>query len=285
MVAESSKISMEKTSEDMTDVMWSDPQWLASFPLNKSTAFHYFQMSQFYDPRCNNHLVSMQNMDPKLLKTMEGIEYSHSSPCPGLYIITKMYRKPPDVLETLAYYYIHEGRIFQAPTIYSVLSARLLQSFHHLRKSLDVLKSSVTLSTEGKYVWDDQSNSNKTGKNVDDGADDQSGTADGAVTFTDVVGGAGTDAGNLNELSSGEHKAIDDILYDIWQKNAAINEQQMERQQKLHQAQQQQQQPQQPQTQQQPSQQPQQQPQQQQTQTLSAQTVQPSGGPGGVRMM
>lgn len=212
MVAETSKVSMEKTSEDLTDVMWSDPQWLASFPLNDATAFHYFTMSQFYDPRCNNELVKMQQLDPKLLKTMEGIEYSHSSPCPGLFIITKSFRtlKPPK-LEPLAYYYIHEGRIYQAPTLHAILSARLLQSFHHLRKTFDTIRKAAALSSQGKYVWEPS-----------------------PVPPDELQVPEGY------ELSTGEHKAVDELLFDIWQKNNAINEQQIEKQQQRQQQQQEQ---------------------------------------------
>lgn len=193
MVAESSKMSLE-ASEDQTGVMWCDAQWLSHFPLTEATALHYFSMSQFYDTTCNNELIKMQQLDMALLKTMAGIEYSVASPCPNLFVVTKARRTlNPVKTSPLATYYIHDGSIYQAPSLHAVLSTRLVQALHHMRKAFDVMQGAAVLSTSGKYSWESLPTP------VDDAP-----------------------ARDAMDMSTGEHKALEDMLFDIYQKNQEI---------------------------------------------------------------
>lgn len=197
MVADSSKMAEEE--EDLTGVMWQDRTWLNIFPLNESTALDYFSMSQFYDRTCNNELVKMQNLDPVLLQTMPGLEYKLTNvPAPNLFIITKSRRTiTPPSLEPLATYYIHEGNVYQAPTIHAVLSTRIMQSLHHLRAAFDTMQSSAVLSGHGRYVWDPPPHA----------ADD-----------------LGDRAVEARELQSRmERSAVDRMLWDILEKNRRIH--------------------------------------------------------------
>lgn len=212
MVAESSKMSLD-TSQDLTDVMWSDPQWLSSFPLNEATALHYFTTSPFYDPTCNNQLINAQQLDPSLLKTMAGTEYSVASPCPALFIVTKSRRSlTPPSIEPLATYYIHEGNVYQAPTLHAVLSTRMLQALHHMRKALDTIQNAAALTTTRKYTWDPPP-----------------GPPDDTQLHENL------------DVSMSERKAVDDMLYDILQKNADIRKGLMDKEKEQQEAIQQQQ--------------------------------------------
>lgn len=225
----SSSQAPSSNGEDLTDVVWIDSQWLSTFPLNQSTALHYFSLSQFYDRTCNNELINMQHLDISLLSTMAGTEYSVANPCPGLFVITKSRRTiTPASLQTLAVYYIHEGCVYQAPTMHAVLTARFLQTLHHLRKAFDTMHNAAVLSTNGTHAWEPSP------MPPDDAA-----------------------AQDHPQLSANERSAIEHMLYDVWKKNDDISKQLREKQNQEQQQQQQQQQPQQqgqPQLQQHPTQ-------------------------------
>lgn len=196
MVASSSNNPAEET-QDLTSVVWQDKRWLSLFPLNADTVLDYFSLSQFYDVRCNNELIKMQRLDKSLLKTMAGIEYALSdSPSPGLFIITKSRRSlnPPNI-EPLATYYIHDGAVYQAPSIHSILSSRILQSVRHLKNAFETMQNAAVLSRTGKYVWEPAPVPDETQD------DDQ------------VVTGA-------------EKVAMDQMLYDILDKNNQIYQEQ-----------------------------------------------------------
>lgn len=200
MVASSSNMAVEQT-EDLTQVMWHDKNWLSFFPLNKQNVLEYFSHSQFYDERSNNQQIKLQRLDAKLLETMPGIEYQVTShPSPSLFIITKFLRaiKPPS-LEPLAMYYVLEGDVYQAPSIHAILSSRILQSLHHLRKSFEVMQNATTVSNQGKYTWE---------------------PLPAALNERD-------DNPSVQEqsqmLSSTEKTAINDMLFDVLERNRQIH--------------------------------------------------------------
>lgn len=185
--------------DDLTTVMWNDKMWLSRFPLNEQTVMTYFALSQFYDPSCNNEQIRMQNLDPVLLQTMAGIEYKLTgSPAPGLFIVTKSRRTlTPPKLEPLATYYIHDGNVYQAPSIHAILSSRMLQSLHHLRGAFETMQNSVAFSGRGKYVWDPPPVA------LEDRGERH---AEAQVVVTKA-----------------EREAVDRMLYDILEKNRRIN--------------------------------------------------------------
>lgn len=196
---------MPDHTEDLTGVMWQDKNWLTYFPLDETTVLDYFSLSQFYDGRCNNELIKMQRLDKSLLETMPGIEYGLTgNPSPGLFIITKAKRSiDPPKLEPLATYYIHDGDVYQAPSMHAILSSRVLQSVHHLRKAFESMHNATVLSEHGKYVWEPP-------PVVSEEREDT------AVAEADVV-------------SVAERRAIDRMLFDVLQKNRTIAASQQEK--------------------------------------------------------
>lgn len=146
--------------EDLTGVMWTDKVWQSLFPLTEETVMDYFAASQFYDRSCNNELVRMQRLDPSLLATMEGIEYSlEPVKSPGVFRISKNMRKtaPAPSVELLATYYVVNGNVYQAPTAHKVISSRVLQSLYHLRSAFDTMQSHAVVSpseVESARRWD-----------------------------------------------------------------------------------------------------------------------------------
>lgn len=191
--------------EDGTGMLWSDKPYLSYVPLAQENAMAYFAMSPFYDKSCNNELVHMQRLDEALMATMEGIEYSLLPPvCEHLYRVTKSRRTvaPKPSLTLLAVYYILNGNIYQAPTAHAVLSSRIVQSLHHLRRSFDTLQAHAlpapapASASSSACHW-------------------RPPPAAAAAALRDDED-AETDAGTY------ERRAVDSILYDVLDKNRRI---------------------------------------------------------------
>ena len=47
----------------MSDVVWSDPEWLQYYQLNVHNALDYFARSSFYDFNCNNEVIRQRGLD------------------------------------------------------------------------------------------------------------------------------------------------------------------------------------------------------------------------------
>lgn len=201
MVAESSKMGPE-TSEDLTTVMFRDDGFLSRCGLNEGNVMEYFAMSQFYDPRCNNHTIRMQHLPDSVLENMAGIQYSVSTATPDLYIVTKANRtlNPPS-LEPICSYYVFGGNIYQSPTMHAILSSRMLQTLHYLRKAFDSVRGASAVSADGSYKWDPPPVP----------ADD------GEIRVAP------------DDVTSDERQAVNDVLYDILQKNKRIKDAHEER--------------------------------------------------------
>lgn len=190
--------------EDGTGVVWTDKVWLSYFPLNEATALDYFSLSQFYDRSCNNELVKMQRLDAALMTTLEGIEYKLLPQTnENLFRVSKSRRAttPKPSVTLLGVYYILNGNVYQAPTAHAVLSSRVVQSLHHLRKSFDTLQAHALPSPA------QASSSTKQWRPP---------PAASFRTQRDAGKDVETDAGTL------ERRAIDRILYDVLDKNRRI---------------------------------------------------------------
>jgi hypothetical protein len=190
---------------DLTSVTWTDKVWLTYFPLNAETALDYFSLSQFYDRACNNELVKMQRLDPALMSTMEGIEYSLVSPSsPNLFRITKAKRliTPQPSVTLLAVYYIINGVVYQAPSAHAVLSSRVLQSLHYMRNAFDIMQRH-TIPKPGLQSSCRNWKPSPTSANI----------------LAEAADAAPASVSDANPL---ERKAMDRILYDIMYKNRRI---------------------------------------------------------------
>lgn len=75
----------------------------------------------------------MQRLEPDRLKTMRGIEYEVLPPLPphhptvSLFIIRKQRRSSANQVKPMAFYYVLDGTIYQAPNLYAILSSRLVR--------------------------------------------------------------------------------------------------------------------------------------------------------------
>lgn len=158
----------------MSDIVWSDPEWLQFFPLNAFTVLDYFARSSFYDVNCNNEKLRQQGLDLSKLpyvpcyqtthpsRTMPsknrssilwfdyrvqclrhahcdvrcvlmrrtlhpGIEFViHDTQEPHLYVIRKQHRDSPSAVTPLGFFYVLDGRVYQAPTLHASVVSRLV---------------------------------------------------------------------------------------------------------------------------------------------------------------
>ena len=54
----------DNTTEDLTDTVWRDEEWLKYYPLTRHTALDYFALSTFYDIGSLNEKARQQGLDP-----------------------------------------------------------------------------------------------------------------------------------------------------------------------------------------------------------------------------
>ncbi len=140
---------------DLLSTQFKAPEFIAfAGPLTDRTALDYFSQSPFYDKRCTNQMLRMQNIaafastigrwsareEEEQLRRFVGIEYvvANAQP-PALFVIHRRER----VSETEAYvqaaYYIINDAIMQAPDLLTMLGNRLVSL---LSSALCMLSSS-----------------------------------------------------------------------------------------------------------------------------------------------
>ena len=59
----------KEDNDDQTNITWTDPNY--PHALTRYTALHYFEMSPFFDPNCNNTLARQQGRDPAVIGALE----------------------------------------------------------------------------------------------------------------------------------------------------------------------------------------------------------------------
>jgi mediator of RNA polymerase II transcription subunit 6 len=103
------------------------------YGLNIQNALDYFSTSQFYDRTCNNEVLKMQTKFNNLeqlnmeLSRMVGVEYAltHVQE-PILYVVRKQNRLDPLTVLPIESFFIIDGSIYKSPSIYNVLTSRMV---------------------------------------------------------------------------------------------------------------------------------------------------------------
>lgn len=86
---------------------------------------------------------------------MVGVEYvlAHIQP-PVVFVIRKQERRSPTETLPLEYFFIVEGSIYKAPTLYDVVGSRLTTVLHHLQQSLDKSAQCASFQPDQRlYKW------------------------------------------------------------------------------------------------------------------------------------
>ncbi|GAA48777.1 Mediator of RNA polymerase II transcription subunit 6 [Clonorchis sinensis] len=148
---------MTSEEENLYGISWSNPAW--SHLLCAANVLDYFcdLSNPFYDRQCNNEVIRMQRLSAEQLLCMTGVEfYLHHAQEPILFIIRKQQRLTSTQVTPLAYYYIINGTVLQAPDLTTLLSSRLLTTVNSLNKILQTLAPCARYHpSDGSYSWDD----------------------------------------------------------------------------------------------------------------------------------
>tara|TARA_E500000178_G_C16576485_1_gene554055 strand:+ start:112 stop:606 length:495 start_codon:yes stop_codon:yes gene_type:complete len=126
---------------DQLDVkMAAVPNYLKEHaPLKITSAENYFYLSTFYKEPSLNALVKGGEYDWRTVQqNFRGVEYT-TTKVEGrdLFIIQKQFRKSKHETTLIAIYYILHGEIYQSPSIFDVVSARLLNCNALINQAFD----------------------------------------------------------------------------------------------------------------------------------------------------
>lgn len=118
-------------TDDPKHVVFRCDPWLASVPLEESTAVEYFSLSPFYLHTCTNESLRARGIrmdDAEELKRNVGVEYVVvAAQPPHLFAIAKRKRNSPTNVNILAMYYILDGNVYQSPTLRDVINSRTVR--------------------------------------------------------------------------------------------------------------------------------------------------------------
>ncbi|BGP20772.1 hypothetical protein JCM10213_008910 [Rhodosporidiobolus nylandii] len=159
---------MSAALPSLSHLQWRAPEFLLAVGgqlTNPSLALEYFSLSPFFDKASSNAQLRMQMMfsrggmdgvdEEAELRRFTGIEYvvAHASP-PNLFILHKRERTSPADAVVLGAFYILNGNVYQAPTLFEVLNERVLTSIHAISTSLSSLTALKPAWTpETLYHW------------------------------------------------------------------------------------------------------------------------------------
>ncbi|KAJ2759788.1 Mediator of RNA polymerase II transcription subunit 6 [Coemansia nantahalensis] len=148
-------------AKELTGIEWRSDQWLMQFGgLRPDNVLEYFSQSPFWDSSSNNAVLKMQTRFNDLqqasydLKNMVGVEFAvtHQEP-PALFVITKLRRTSPAKATPLAVYYILDGNAYEAPSLHSIVSSRVLGSIKRVEDAFELARSHAVFHPSTGYSW------------------------------------------------------------------------------------------------------------------------------------
>ncbi|KAJ1897263.1 Mediator of RNA polymerase II transcription subunit 6 [Kickxella alabastrina] len=148
-------------AKELTAIEWRSDQWLFQFGgLHPDNVLEYFSQSPFWDSASNNAILKMQTQFNDFqqsaydLKSMVGIEFAltHQEP-PALFIITKFRRSSPTKVTPISVYYIVDGNAYEAPTLYSIVSTRMLSSIKKVEEAFEIARAHAEFHPSSGYSW------------------------------------------------------------------------------------------------------------------------------------
>uniref|UniRef100_A0A1I7XPP5 Mediator of RNA polymerase II transcription subunit 6 n=1 Tax=Heterorhabditis bacteriophora TaxID=37862 RepID=A0A1I7XPP5_HETBA len=90
----------------------------------------------------------------QLLITMTGIQYVLWSAQPPLYVICKHRRNSSQNVTPLAYYYVINGTVYQAPDLHTFVQSRLLGAVEPLKSAFDQVIQFSRYNVAKGYYWE-----------------------------------------------------------------------------------------------------------------------------------
>ncbi|KAI8321204.1 MED6-domain-containing protein [Martensiomyces pterosporus] len=157
---------------DLTGIEWRFTEWIVqNGGLRPENVLDYFSLSPFWDPSSNNAILRMQTQFNELqkssldLRQMTGVEFAvtHQEP-PALFIITKQRRSNATRATPISIYYVVNGNIYEAPTLYSILSTRMLSSIKHVEDAFEIASKHAEFHPSIGYSWKETTEQKKARK-------------------------------------------------------------------------------------------------------------------------
>jgi mediator of RNA polymerase II transcription subunit 6 len=140
--------------EDLTGTCWRDDVWFQTYGLlSHLSALDYFAQSPFYDSTSNNEVARQRGLRlEQLPQGAPGVEFIlQDAQPPHLFVVRKQFRSLAGVLSPLAFYYILDGTIYQAPSLHAALSARIDRCIWTVKSAFSLLRSDLDpLGERGK---------------------------------------------------------------------------------------------------------------------------------------
>ncbi|KAL4519165.1 hypothetical protein Ndes2526A_g00265 [Nannochloris sp. 'desiccata'] len=140
--------------EDLTGTCWRDDLWFQTYGLlSHLSALDYFAQSPFYDPTSNNQVARQRGLRlEQLPQGAPGIEFIlQDAQPPHLFVVRKQFRSLAGVLSPLAFYYILDGTIYQAPSLHAALSTRIDRCMWTVKSAFSLLRDDLDpLGERGK---------------------------------------------------------------------------------------------------------------------------------------
>ncbi|ULT90460.1 hypothetical protein L3Y34_008654 [Caenorhabditis briggsae] len=136
-----------------------NPQWPANF-INRDNVLDYFcnQGNVFYEMNSCNQQIKMQNITNRsvdeCLRNMQGIQYVLWYSQPPLYIVCKQRRNNATNVSPIAYYYVINGSVHQAPDMHTLVQSRLLGALEPLRNAFGEVTNYSRYNTAKGYYWE-----------------------------------------------------------------------------------------------------------------------------------
>lgn len=159
--------------EPLDEVQWRSPEWIQRFGLRTDNVLDYFSQSPFFDRSSNNQVLKMQSQFNELgqaqhrnpaefyneLRNMRGVEFVVAiSREPDLWVIRKQNRLSPQETRPLATYFVIGENIYMAPSVYSVVTSRLLSTTLNLNKALTKARALPGFSPSQGYFYKNENN-------------------------------------------------------------------------------------------------------------------------------
>ncbi|GMS78415.1 hypothetical protein PENTCL1PPCAC_590 [Pristionchus entomophagus] len=154
-----------------------NPNFPANF-INEHNVLEYFcnQDNIFYDMKSCNQVIAMQRIDRPLeecLQSMAGEQYVLHSSRPPLFVIMKQMRtiaQNRNFVTPLAYYYVINGTVYQAPDAYSLIQSRLLGAVAPLGQAFEQMLKFSRFNVAKGYSW--EFDSKPAGEGEEEGGDE-----------------------------------------------------------------------------------------------------------------
>mmetsp|Transcript_7200 Transcript_7200/g.8265 ORF Transcript_7200/g.8265 Transcript_7200/m.8265 type:complete len:199 (-) Transcript_7200:50-646(-) len=147
---------MDANEHELYAASFVDLNWVKCWGLGKENALDYFACSQFYDLKCNNEKLRMQNRPLSDLAKMVGIEYvleRNEEHEPFLFVVVKQRRSSETQALKIAKYYILDKVIYQSPNLHTLFQSRLEKFCNHVQKAFDFISEAAHYNPSEGYTW------------------------------------------------------------------------------------------------------------------------------------